>query len=163
RLRDQVGKIAEMRLGELTRGELEGYLRRMAEEDLSEVDDTRLGPSGEWVEQCTLRLHLLEGEPRELRYSRYDSLPLALSRLTTMAEELAPRTLARGGYALPAGYRPQPGDLLRRADGVLFEVVAFTSDGKGVELQGVDQPLTVFARPEELPQQFVDLVSSRGP
>ncbi|HVS01486.1 MAG TPA: hypothetical protein VMT16_01840, partial [Thermoanaerobaculia bacterium] len=46
RLRDQVGKIAEMRLGELTRGELEGYLRRMAEEDLSEVDDTRLGPSG---------------------------------------------------------------------------------------------------------------------
>ena len=44
---------------------------------------------------------------------------------------------------------------------MLFEVLAFTSDGQGVELQGVEQPLTVYIRPGDIRLRFTALVSRR--
>ncbi|HXU46194.1 MAG TPA: hypothetical protein VN783_11760, partial [Thermoanaerobaculia bacterium] len=60
-----------------------------------------------------------------------------------------------GEARLPEGYAPAPGDRLRRADGVLFEIHGFTDDGKGIELRGVEQPLTIYLRKEDLRQLFV--------
>jgi hypothetical protein len=161
RLREGLGKEPRMRLGELGPVELDGYLRRLAAEDLSEVHDRQESAEGEWLERCTLRL-ALDGRPvRELAFSRFDSLPLAVAALVRVADEMAAQT--RVTTDLPARYRARPGDVLRRADGVLFEVVGFTADKLGLEMRGVEQPLTLYIRPEDIPAVFEALVSRRRP
>jgi hypothetical protein len=161
RVREGLGKQPRMRLGELGTVELEGYLRRLSAEDLSEVHDRQESAEGEWVERCSLHL-ALDGRPeRIVGFSRFDSLPLAVATIVRVADELATHTLATTD--LPTGYRPRAGDVLRRADGVLFEVRGFTSDGQGVEMQGVEQPLTLYVRPEDLPAMFESVVSRARP
>ena len=161
RLREGLGKQPRMRLGEIGPVELAGYLRRLAAEDLSEVHDRQESNEGEWVEHCTLRLALDGAKERWLAFSRFDSLPLPVATIVRVADELA--ELTRVTSELPAGYQPRIGDVLRRADGVLFAVAGFTSDGTGLELQGVEQPLVVYVRPEDVPAQFEALVSRRTP
>jgi hypothetical protein len=161
RLREGLGQRPRMSLAEIGPRELEGYLRRLQAEDLSEVDDRRESAEGAWVERCTL-LVALDGRPaRRLTFSRFDSLPLAVGTLVRLADELAARTLAVSD--LQPSYQPRVGDVLRRGDGVLFEVAGFTSDGQGLELRGVEQPLTLYLRPGDLQGQFVSLVSRRMP
>jgi hypothetical protein len=161
RLREGLGKEPRMRLGELGPVELEGYVRRLAAEDLSEVHDRQESTEGEWVEHCTLRLTLDDVPERVLSFGRYDSLPLQVAAVLRVADEVAAKTLETS--ELPVGYRARVGDVLRRADGVLFAVAGFTSDGHGIELQGVDQPLVVYVRPEDVPAQFEALVSRTMP
>jgi len=161
RLREGLGKEPRMQLGEIGPVELDGYLRRLEAEDLSEVHDRHESAEGTWVERCTLRVALDGKPPRELAFSRYDSLPLPVATIVRVADELADHT--RAVNALPHGYRPHPGDVLRRADGVLFRVVGFTADKLGLELQGVEQPLVLYVRPEDLPALFEALVSRARP
>jgi hypothetical protein len=163
RLREaEEGKEPRMRLAELGRGELAAYLVRLAEEDLTEVDVRGPEASGDWVEICSLDLKLEDRPGRSLRFGRMDSLPLALGRLLSVVddlllevERLAPRS------RLPAGYEARAGDRLRRFDGVLFEVVAYTGDGGGLELEGVDEPLVVFIPVAALRDEFEELVGRR--
>ena len=91
-----------------------------------------------------------------------DSLPLALGRLLRVVDDLllevdrlAPRS------ELPADYEARAGDRLRRFDGVIFEVVAYTGDGAGLELEGVDAPLVLFIPVAALRDEFVELVERR--
>ena len=161
RLREGLGEKPRMQLGEVGPVELDGYLRRLAAEDLSEVHDRQESAQGEWVERCTLRLALDDRAPRQLAFSRFDSLPLAVAGIVRVADELA--ALTRATSELPPGYRASRGDVLRRADGVLFRVVGFTADGQGLELQGVEQPLVLYLRPEDVPGLFEALVSRRLP
>lgn len=161
RLWEGLREAPVMTLGELSPDELDGYLRRLRGEDLSEVDETREGPEGTWVERCLLVVSLADERPRRYAFSRYDSLPLALSSLVRIAEEIGARTLPLD--QLPVGYAPRSGDVLRRVDGALFEVIGFTSDGQGIELMGRDQPLTLYLRPDDLRGLFAALVSRRAP
>jgi hypothetical protein len=163
RLREsEEGEASRMRLAELGRSELAAYLARLADEDLSEVDVRGAEASGDWIETCTLDLKL-EGSPeRRLRFGLLDSLPLALGRLLRVVddlllevERLAPRS------RLPADYEARAGDRLRRFDGVLFEVVAYTGDGGGLELEGVDEPLVIFVPVAALRDEFEELVERR--
>lgn len=160
RLREErEGELPRMRLAELGRAELSAYLTRLAEEDLREVDVRGPEASGDWVEVCRLALSL-EGSPeRLLRFGRMDSLPLALGRLLSViddllleVERLAPRS------RLPAGYEARAGDRLRRFDGTLFRVVAYTGDGAGLELEGIDEPLVVFIPVAALRDEFEELL-----
>ena len=178
-----------MSLGELPPDEVEAIVDSLRGEDLSEGEGSG-GPEGDWVEECRLELPVLatpgpaprrpgsgprtptaEGGPRRapgqtvFTYRRFDSLPLGLSRATATVDRLALRTSVRRG--LPSDYRPRPGDVLRRADGVLFEVVRATArlgeDGpRGWELQGVVQPLAVYLAEDDVPALFVELVSRPG-
>ncbi|HEV8241144.1 MAG TPA: hypothetical protein VGS57_17395 [Thermoanaerobaculia bacterium] len=161
RLREGLGKEPKMLLGEIGPVELAGYLRRLAAEDLSEVHDRQESTEGEWVEHCTFHLTLDGAPERLLSFSRYDSLPLQLAAVVRVADEVAAKT--RATTELPAGYHARVGDVLRRADGVLFAVMGFTSDGVGIELEGVEQPLVVYVRPEDVPSQFEALVSRQMP
>lgn len=163
RLREtERGGETRMRLAELGRAELAAYLARLGDEDLSEVDLRGPEASGDWVESCDLRLEL-EGEAaRRLRYGRMDSLPLPFARLLSViddllieVERLAPRS------RLANDYEARPGDRLRRFDGELFDVVAFTGDGRGLELEGVDTPLVIFIPIAALRDEFEELVGRR--
>lgn len=167
----------EMLLGELEPEELDGVLARLDEEDLSEAPAEYHGVEGEWVEECVLELprrgeggeELLgarpappDGSATTFRFSPYAPLPLALSRVVRIARELGEVAEEERALGLPPGYEPRRGDVLVRVDGERFRVVQFTDDGKGVELQGVDQPLTLYLEPEALGAVF-EAVESRVP
>jgi hypothetical protein len=160
RLREgEPGKEA-MGLAELRTEELRGALARLAEENLAEIDLLPRGVDGEWVERCELRLALAGRPERTFRFGRYDALPLPLSRVLKVVEDCAAKVGGvKGKEHLPEGYDPHPGDRLKRTDGQLFEVISFTADNRGVELWGVDQPLTLYVLRVEMGREFVALVS----
>jgi hypothetical protein len=158
----QNGELS-MRLAELGGDEVEAYVRRLAECDLSKVRESPGGVAGEWVERCEIFLNLPGATPRRLAFGRLDTHPLAFADLLRIAEELAQRALespVAGG--LPASYVPRAGDLLLRADQIEFEVVGPTADGNGIELRGRIQPLTLYLSNDDLRRQFVRLLK-QGP
>lgn len=160
----------DMILKELNPDELTGYLNRLREIDLSESEERRESPAGEWVQKCELKLDLYyddadddrNRQPSRFLFGRYDSVSLALSRVIRIAEEIALWAEENAVIAeFPVGYEPRPGDILERQDGVLFEVIAFTSDNRGVELWGIDQPLVVYVLREDLIGEFIRVVEER--
>lgn len=158
-----------MLLKELAPDELDGYLNRFREIDLSETESVGHSASGDWVARCTLELDLpAEGEevpPARVTFSfaQFDSLSLALSRVVGIADEIANWVQEQAITAdFPYGYEPSPGDVLRRKDGVLFEVIAFTSDLNGVEMWGVEQPLVIYVQLSEVVGEFVEIVETRS-
>lgn len=152
-----------VQLTELTPDEVEGFVRRVREVDLSEEQAASVTLQGDWVEQCELYLDVdPDLEPRRYRFGRYDSLSLALSRINRVTDDLLQVVVERAPtVGLPHGYVPQPGDILERVDGVLFEVIGLTGDKKGIELIGVEQPLTIYVLNEAVGQQFKALVKRR--
>lgn len=158
RVWDGLHESQRMTLGELGPDELAAFVRRLRAEDFSEVAPAA-GTEGEWVERCAMRLALAGQPSRQYAFGRYDSLPLALASTVRLADEIA--LVALPLDRLPAGYEPRPGDVLRRVDGVLFEVLRRTADGHGLELLGKEQPLVIFVRPEDLRAEFDALVSRR--
>lgn len=160
----QRGEEGRFELAELGPDELDGFVNRLRDEDLSEVDPgghSELG--GDLVEECEISLALEEdAEPIVYGFGRFDSLPLGLARLNGIVDDMlqyiedhAPQ------IGLPPGYEPKRGDILARNDGVLFEVIGLTSDKRGVELIGVDQPLTIFIARESLRETFSSLEERR--
>lgn len=149
----------KLSLAEVGAEEVEAFLRRLSAPDLSETEVRALSPEGSWVEQCSLELRL-PGEPvRTFRYGRYESLSLALRAVVDVVRDIESVIgPAQREVDLPPAYRPEPGDLLERADGVRFEVVGPTADGLGLELSSPDQPLTVFLPASDLRIHFVRLL-----
>jgi len=152
-----------VQLTELTPDEVEAFLRRVREVDLSEEYPIGVTLQGDWVEQCQLYLDVdPEVEPARYRFGRYDSLSLGLSRVNRVADDLLQVVQERAPtVGLPYGYVPEPGDVLERVDGVLFEVIGLTGDKKGIELIGVEQPLTIYVLNEAVGQHFKALVKKR--
>lgn len=169
----------EMFLGELAPDELQTYVERLQGEDLGEVEPAVAGPEGAWVEECRLTLHFDAmarwiGRPPQrdadagdwvpsgeltFRYGRFDRLSLPLSRVVSVLDLIQSRVdRAAGRRTLPPRYRPEVGDVLRRTDGILFRVERPTADGNGWELQGVEQPLTLYVVESEIPDLFTALV-----
>jgi hypothetical protein len=167
RLRQRAAGAEEMALAELGREELAGIVGRLEAIDLGseEAGNDPSGLIGPGVERCTLAVALAGRPPVERTFGRFDTLSPALAQIVALTGELGERAERAGplrsGVGLPAGYEGRPGDVLERTDGVLFEVVADTTDGRGVELRGVDQPLTVFVAKDQLAQLFVRRVEER--
>ncbi len=159
RLIERRAEETELRLAELDEKQTEGYRKRLEEEDLSESEPPGYGASGEWVEQCELTVALKPAAEKRFRYARFDSLPLGLARVTAIADELAAEAERQARMTgFPPRYRPRSGDRLERADGVLFEIVGHTGDGRGLELRGVEQPLVVYIDERALFDEFVRLI-----
>jgi hypothetical protein len=134
-------------------------VRRLEAIDFSEADPDERAPEGAWVESCRLLLALPEGPERRLTYGRYSTHSPAVRAVLFVLRDLVARAdPARGGRSLPAGYEPVAGDVLERTDGVVFEVVGFTSVGDGVELCATEQPLTVYVARDDLRLHFVALL-----
>jgi hypothetical protein len=164
RLREGARDDQHMILAELGPDEVSAFVRRIKEEDLVDAWRRDSGLQGIAVESCRLAIDLERADPVVFYYSRFQSRSLTLGRLVALADELVGTAVERTpGESLPRDYIPEPGDILRRGDGVLFQVVAFTSDGKGVEMIGVDQPLLIFVEKGSLYGEFAAVIRKRGP
>jgi hypothetical protein len=159
RLKDGPSGNEAMGLAELNPDELQGALNRLGEEDLSEARHLARGLEGEWVEKCMLALHLPGGADQVFHFGRYDTLPLGLSRIVRVAEDMAAKVPDLNKEELPADYEPRRGDVLKRSDGNLYRVHGIADDKQGLEMQGVVQPLTIYIRRDQLRLEFVALVS----
>ncbi len=161
RLREGLWDSQEMYLDELTPEELESALRRLQEigaEELAGVSRPPETIGGEWVERCELHVALADTAAWSLAFSPYEIPPLVAANLIHLAEDLAALTHPpKPAERLPAGYRPQPGQVLRTADGERFEIVRWTLDRRGVELTGLDSPVQIFVALDELDEAFVAL------
>lgn len=152
-----------MRLAEIGRDEVAGLLRRLAECHPETIRESPGGVSGAWMERCEIAVALPESPPKVLRYGRLDTHSLAMADLLRIAEELAERAQqAPLASSLPADYTPRFGDLLLRVDEVEFEVVGRTADGKGIELRGKVQPLSMYLSLDEVRRQFVKVMRRGG-
>ena len=164
-IRVREGQIGNewMGLTELGPDELQGFVNRFLGEDLSESPNPEKGVEGAWIEHCELRLHLPGRPLQTYRFGHYDPLPLNLSRVVRIAQELVEKVpVVQDKDELPAGYEPRPGDVLKRVgDGALFRVITFTPDGKLVELQGIDLPLELYVLKDQIRRSFKAL-ASRG-
>lgn len=163
RLRE--GPLGELRmlLGELGVPELAAFRRRLAEVHVSTAEVVAFGPQGEWLDRCHLRLALEPETVHELDYVRFDSTSLELEKLRRVIEDLVIVARGDGSSAeFPVSYTPRRGDRLERADGAVFEVMGFTSDGRGVELASDDPPLTVFIDRDELQTMFRRVLHRQG-
>lgn len=162
RLREGPPGEEKMTLGELGPAETEAALSRLREIDLREAESTRNSTSGDWVERCDLELALPGEQRRHFAFSRYDSLGLALDKVRRIAIELGEGVDPRGrSEHLPREYRPKVGDCLLRVDGVRYQVRGFSGDGKGIELAGIDSPLTLYIPRSELEREFSAKVGCR--
>lgn len=149
-----------MRLAELPYDVLRDYLNRLEEIDLSETETGVPAGELEWIGRCEIELTGEEGEALIYQFGRFESLSLALSRVDAIVDELvveAEERIPKG--RLPKDYEPRAGDILVRADGSRFRVIAYTSDKKGLELQGIDQPLTIYVPVSDMDEWFIELVS----
>ncbi|MCM2269779.1 MAG: hypothetical protein NDJ75_06735 [Thermoanaerobaculia bacterium] len=163
RLREGVPGELRTTLGELGRPEADAVRRRLAEIVVDSVEVLSVAPDGDWVETCRLTLLVAGGGERQFAYGRLDAGSLELEKLRRIVEELG--TAARddgGSIDIPANYRARLGDRLERADGAVFEVVGWTSDGKAVELVSDAPPLTLFVEATQLRAEFRRLLSRRG-
>jgi hypothetical protein len=150
-----------MGLAELSPDKLQAFLNRLSEEDLSDVRSPDKGPEGAWVEQCELRLQLPGKDTQTYRFGHFEPLPLNLSHVVRIAEELTKKVpLVKERDEIPVDYEPRPGDVLKRSgDGSRFRIMAFTADNKGIELEGIDQPLELYIAKDQLRKKFIALVS----
>jgi hypothetical protein len=148
-----------MSLAELTSDELRGYLKRLSIEPYDRSQTSlQGGPSGEWVEQCYLRLAISDEKPVEYRFSRVESLSLDLSHRLTVVDEMLAKTRSRDrGMDFPHGYVPKAGDVLVRKDGSRFRIERYTADGRGLEITGIDEPLVLYVQATEVTGEFSGL------
>jgi hypothetical protein len=151
-----------MGLAEMGPSEVQAFLERLKGENLSEIQKLPSGIDGQWIEKCMLSMALPDRPARIFHFGRYDTLPLQLSRVLTVVQDMGAKvTTLEGGKRLPDGYVPRLFDVLERVDGNEYRITGFSVDGKGVELQGVFQPVVVYMPLEQIRTEFRDLVSRR--
>jgi hypothetical protein len=120
------------------------------------------GLSGEFLQECEVRLRLPDLEAKSFRFSPMEITPLWLGQLRQLAEDLAELTEPLVHQGLPKSYQPRYGDLLRRRDGVVFRYVGITSDRKAWIMEQVGQPITQYFAVADLGELFVTVVESRA-
>lgn len=143
---------------------LEAFVRRLRQADKPKryTDPSVRGPGGEWVERCRLEVTLPGEVPVAESFVRYDSLSLSVGQLVRIAEDVLQAVReAPPPSSLPQDYEPRSGDVLLRRDGQRFRVVRSTGDGTGLEMAGLDQPITLYVPRGAVRSEFTELLSRR--
>jgi len=158
RVRDGHWDDQSLELDELGPDELQEVIDALESVD---IDSPAPPPSlnGRWSRDCRVRLALPGKKPWEITYSAWALPPVAVSRVIQVAEDLAAHVqpAVRVDH-LPKNYEPRAGDYLRDRDGKVWMVLRYTTDRRGLELQGRDEPLRIFVALDQLDETFSDLV-----
>lgn len=156
RLRDGIGATRTMRLAELGDNELQAYLNRLSDIRFDDLAPQSSGLEGDWVESCRIELAVPGAHRRVFEYAKFDTVSLGLKHVLLLVEDLlAEFHSVREAAARPRGYEPELGDIVvRRRDGARFEVLGFTLEGTGVELEGIDQPITVYILKDSILDEY---------
>lgn len=158
RLRQGLQEHPSMFLLELPPPDLEDLKIRMGRLDLEEAQAFGGTFEGEWVGQCLLEVSVGEGPSLRLSFHQFDILSIGVQRAVELGLELIDRVrLNSTDGGLPPGYAARIGDFLRHLDGRIFEVMGFTSEGRGIELHGVEDPMGLFVATQDLRRVFVAL------
>ncbi|MDH3405077.1 MAG: hypothetical protein OES32_12065 [Acidobacteriota bacterium] len=162
RLREGEAGAEELHLAELGRDVFDAYVRRLRAEALDDGLAPPPSVDGPWTQSCVLTLDVPAGPAGSVGFSGFDSLSLPLARVVAIARELTvvARTSARVAGLDPA-YEPVAGDVLLHRDGSRYRVHGLTADGRGVELTGIEQPLTLYVPLEALTELFLGLEETR--
>jgi hypothetical protein len=162
RLRSGETGQEELMLSELDGDSFDAYIRRLQQESLGDGLAAPRRMEGLWTEQCVLTAAVPDGPSGTEAFSGLDSLSLPLSRVVSIARELMALARVQTHVAgIPPGYVPQRGDVLLHRDGSRYLVYGETSDGKGVELMGLDQPLTLYVVITDLQALFLAVEEHR--
>lgn len=165
RLREGISGARSLMLVELERDELAHAIERIREVDLSETDSSYQSGLGDEMESCKLRVDSKGiGEIQEVEFGRLEVSTLAINQLIEIAEELGKKTRALSDESreIPLDFQPRRGDILRRFDGLLFEVAYFSANGLEVELEGINQPMTLVVPIMDLTEVFDSIESREG-
>ncbi len=157
-LRLREGEIGAelMTLAELDPDGIAAIRRRLQAESLGPAARPRSELEGEWLERCRLVLDVPDGPRGGAEFGNLERVSLELSRILAIADELTVIARLRSEIAgLGPDYVPTPGDVLIDRSGARYRVRGWTTDRRGVELHGIDQPLTVYVAVEALAQRFV--------
>lgn len=159
-------RMEQMWLEEIGPSRVAAYERRLAAIDRGEVPHHIETVSSEYVERCKLYLELPDRPPEELEFGRRDSLPLALERTLEVGRDILGEVDATatpvGIKTLPHDYAPRVDDVLATRDGRRYRINGFTAEGGGVELEGIDEPLTLYLTREQLFEKFTSIVPRGG-
>jgi hypothetical protein len=156
RLREGPEGKVDMLLSELDPDTFDAFVRRLRTESLGEGWASPRSVDGLFTEQCALVLDVPDGPTGAVTFGSFDSLGLEISRVVTIARDLVVLARARTQVeGLSPEYVPRGGDVLLQRDGSRYFVRGLTSDGRGVELIGLDQPLTLYVAVESLADDFL--------
>lgn len=156
RLREGMGATRTMRLSELGDSELRAYINRLEDIAFDDLAPQAKGIEGDLVERCELELELPEEEPKELVYGQFDSIPHGFRHVLLVVDDLllVAQSERLAGERVRA-FEPELGDfVVRRRDSARFEVVGFSIEGTGVEIRGIDQPVTIYILKDQLLTEF---------
>ncbi len=154
----------EITLETLDPDRLQAFVRRLRQAKKPEryTDPSVRGLGGDWVERCRLEVTLPGEAPVAVFFVRYDSLSLSVGHLVRIAEDVLQAIRdAAPPSSLPPDYEPRAGDVLLRRDGQRFRVARPTGDGTGLEMAGLDQPVTLYVPRGALRAEFTELLSRR--
>ncbi len=146
----------EVKRQRLAAAELEFYCEFFARQDLWSIPpDRRTGLTGDLASSSAVTLVRSNGDRRTLRFDEFSTDTAESSSLRSALEGL--KGLFLSPLAPVTRFHPdllQPGTLLRRFDGAIFQVRRLEKQSGFVEIVGVTEPYSQFLKIEELRFQF---------
>ncbi len=146
----------EVKRDHLGPAELTFYCDFFARPDLWTIPpDRRTGLTGDLASSSAVTLVRANGDRRTIRFDDFSTDTAESSSLRSALEGL--RGLFLSPLAPVTRFHPdllQPGTLLRRFDGAVFQVRRLERESGFVELVGVTEPYSQFLKIEELRFQF---------
>lgn len=151
------GKAVDMKKRKLSEEEYDYYAAYFSDpQSLRAAGSYESGTTGDLLSVCEVTFQLPGGKKWKMSYDTLSTLTFEAVRVKSALEGLYDSF----GKVLPSptDFSPDkmpPGTILRRRDGARFRVIRVDGDHGMVELQGVNEPYTLFLRIDDLRFTFL--------
>ncbi len=151
------GKSADIRKRKLSNEEYDYYVAYFSDpQSLQAAGNYRSGSTGDLLSVCEVTFQLPGGKTWRMSYDSLSSLTFEAVRVRSALEGLYDSF----GKVLPspADFAPEkmpPGTILHRRDGASFRVIRVDADHGMVELQGLNEPYSLFLKIDDLRFTFL--------
>lgn len=139
-------------------------------EAIDSLDDGQLGEADDFVTTngdssvgCQVSISKGEGIHIGASIGSLDSPPRWLQETLEILREIRVQLERSLFKKFPKGYIPSVGDILEKDDGRRYEVSGFTSDGTGIVIDSLEEPLRTILSVGDLPRAFVGVRTQSSP